>query len=147
MPVVSENLNVQGAIVDLLVGVSLALAARKGFHPPRFWKRIGIVAAVLGVIVTMGHMNAPPAVIGAIVDALKDYGVVEGRCNREAVGAVLGGVAGGAVGSQVGRGSGRDIAILAGTAASVGSMARSSSPYLTMAAGSLFFSATLKSSS
>ena len=30
---------------------------------------IGIVAAVLGVIVTMGHMNAPPAVIGHHVAA------------------------------------------------------------------------------
>jgi chemotaxis protein MotA len=30
---------------------------------------IGIVAAVLGIIVTMGHMDAPPAVIGAHVAA------------------------------------------------------------------------------
>ncbi len=46
---------------------------------------IGIVAAVLGVIVTMGHMNAPPAVIGHHVAAalvgtflgiLLSYGVV-----------------------------------------------------------------------
>lgn len=34
----------------LLVGVSLALAARKGFHPPRFWKRIGIVAAAAALV-------------------------------------------------------------------------------------------------
>jgi len=47
----------------------------------------------------------------------RDYGVVEGRCNRQAVGAVLGGVVGGAVGSQIGKGSGRDIAILVGTVA------------------------------
>ena len=46
---------------------------------------IGIVAAVLGVIVTMGHMNAPPAVIGHHVAAalvgtflgiLLSYGIV-----------------------------------------------------------------------
>jgi len=46
---------------------------------------IGIVAAVLGVIVTMGHMNAPPAVIGHHVAAalvgtflgiLMSYGIV-----------------------------------------------------------------------
>ncbi len=46
---------------------------------------IGIVAAVLGVIVTMGHMNAPPAVIGHHIAAalvgtflgiLLSYGVV-----------------------------------------------------------------------
>ena len=30
----------------------------------------------------------------------KDYGVVEGHCNTEAIGAVLGGVVGGAVGSR-----------------------------------------------
>lgn len=47
----------------------------------------------------------------------RDYGVVEGRCNREAVGAVLGGVVGGAVGSQVGKGSGRQVAIVVGTIA------------------------------
>lgn len=45
----------------------------------------------------------------------KDYGIVSGRCNREAIGAVLGGVAGGAIGSQVGRGSGRQVAIVIGT--------------------------------
>lgn len=47
----------------------------------------------------------------------KDYGVVEGRCNTAAVGAVVGGVVGGAVGSQVGSGGTRAIAILVGTAA------------------------------
>jgi surface antigen len=47
----------------------------------------------------------------------KDYGVLNGRCNREAVGAVIGGVAGGAIGSQVGRGSGRQVAIVVGTVA------------------------------
>ena len=46
----------------------------------------------------------------------RDYGILGGRCDREAVGAVLGGVLGGAVGSQVGDGSGRQIAILVGTA-------------------------------
>jgi surface antigen len=44
----------------------------------------------------------------------RDYGVLAGRCNREAVGAAIGAVAGAAVGSQVGKGSGRDIAILVG---------------------------------
>ncbi len=46
-----------------------------------------------------------------------DYDIITGRCNRQAVGAVLGGVVGGAVGSQVGKGSGRQIAILVGTIA------------------------------
>jgi surface antigen len=46
-----------------------------------------------------------------------DYGVLEGRCNREQVGAVLGGVVGGAIGSQVGQGENRPIAIAIGTIA------------------------------
>jgi surface antigen len=44
-----------------------------------------------------------------------DFGIVAGRCDRAAVGAVLGGVLGGAIGSQVGSGDGRPIAILLGT--------------------------------
>jgi len=47
----------------------------------------------------------------------KHYGVINGRCNREAVGAAIGAVAGGAVGSQVGKGENRQIAILVGTVA------------------------------
>jgi surface antigen len=46
----------------------------------------------------------------------RDYGILSGRCDREAVGAVLGGIIGGTVGSQVGDGSGRQVAILVGTA-------------------------------
>jgi surface antigen len=45
----------------------------------------------------------------------KDYGVIDGRCNREAVGAVLGGVVGGAIGSRVGEGDGRAVAIVVGS--------------------------------
>jgi surface antigen len=44
-----------------------------------------------------------------------DYGVVSGRCNTEAVGAVLGGAVGGVVGSQVGKGEGRAVAVVLGT--------------------------------
>ena len=44
----------------------------------------------------------------------RDYGVLSGNCNREAVGAVLGGVAGGAIGSQVGKGGGRQVATVVG---------------------------------
>jgi len=47
----------------------------------------------------------------------RHYGVINGRCNREAVGAVVGAVAGGAIGSQVGKGENRQIAILVGTVA------------------------------
>jgi surface antigen len=45
----------------------------------------------------------------------RDYGVVEGRCLREAAGAAIGGVIGGAIGSQVGGGTGRKVAIVVGT--------------------------------
>lgn len=45
-----------------------------------------------------------------------DYGILEGTCNREAIGAVLGGVVGGAIGSTIGDGNGRMVAIIAGTA-------------------------------
>lgn len=45
----------------------------------------------------------------------KDYGVLLGRCDYTAVGAVLGGVVGGAIGSQVGQGEGRTVAIIVGT--------------------------------
>lgn len=45
-----------------------------------------------------------------------DYGVTLGKCNRDAVGAVIGGVVGGAVGSQIGDGTGRKIATIAGAA-------------------------------
>jgi uncharacterized protein YcfJ len=45
------------------------------------------------------------------------YGVINGRCNREAVGAVIGAAAGGAIGAQVGKGENRPIAILVGTVA------------------------------
>ena len=42
-----------------------------------------------------------------------DYGIIDGRCNREAIGTVLGGVAGGVIGSQVGEG--RAVAVILGT--------------------------------
>jgi surface antigen len=45
----------------------------------------------------------------------KDYGVLEGKCNTAAVGAVLGGVVGGAVGSRVSNDKDRPVAIVIGT--------------------------------
>ncbi len=46
----------------------------------------------------------------------QDYGILAGKCHREAVGAVLGGVVGGVIGSQVGKGDGNKVAIIVGTA-------------------------------
>lgn len=45
----------------------------------------------------------------------RDYGVLEGTCNRKEIGTVLGAVVGGAIGSQVGDGSGRTVAIIVGS--------------------------------
>jgi surface antigen len=45
----------------------------------------------------------------------RDYGVIQGRCHREAVGAAVGGVVGGAIGSTIGQGDGRTVAIIVGS--------------------------------
>ncbi len=45
----------------------------------------------------------------------QDYGVIEGRCDTDKVGAVLGGVVGGVVGSKVGNPENRPVAIVVGT--------------------------------
>lgn len=45
----------------------------------------------------------------------RDYGVLEGNCNRKEIGTVVGAVVGGAIGSQVGDGSGRTVAIIVGS--------------------------------
>lgn len=41
--------------------------------------------------------------------------ILDGRCDRDRLGAVLGGVVGGIAGNQIGRGSGRTAATIAGT--------------------------------
>ncbi len=45
----------------------------------------------------------------------RDYGIMDGNCNREAIGTVLGGAVGGVVGSTVGKGDGKTVAIILGT--------------------------------
>lgn len=45
----------------------------------------------------------------------QDYGIIQGRCNREAIGTVLGGAVGGTIGSAVGKGDGKAVAIILGT--------------------------------
>jgi len=46
----------------------------------------------------------------------RDYDITTGRCNREAIGAVLGGATGALIGSTIGVGDGRTVAIVAGAA-------------------------------
>jgi len=48
-------------------------------------------------------------------DWKEQYGIIDGRCNHSAVGAVLGGAVGGAIGSTVGSGDSRTVAIILGT--------------------------------
>lgn len=45
----------------------------------------------------------------------RDYGIVEGRCNRDDIGTVVGAVVGGAIGSRVGDDSNRAVAIVVGS--------------------------------
>lgn len=47
----------------------------------------------------------------------RDFGIVQGRCNREEVGAVLGGVVGGVIGNQVADRPDRTVATILGAAA------------------------------
>ena len=45
----------------------------------------------------------------------RDYGIVEGHCNRDDIGTVIGAVVGGAIGSKVADGSNRAVAIVIGS--------------------------------
>lgn len=45
----------------------------------------------------------------------QDYGIINGKCNRQAIGTALGGVVGGAIGSSVGKDGNRGAAIILGT--------------------------------
>ncbi len=45
----------------------------------------------------------------------RDYGIIQGKCNRKEIGTVVGAVLGGVVGSQVGDGDGRTVAIVLGS--------------------------------
>jgi surface antigen len=45
----------------------------------------------------------------------RDYGIIEGRCDRDDIGTVAGAVIGGAIGSQVGDDSHRTVAIVIGS--------------------------------
>lgn len=45
----------------------------------------------------------------------KDYGIISGECNWQAIGTVLGGVVGGAVGASVGKDGNKTVAIIIGS--------------------------------
>lgn len=86
----------RGLLVALLmVGIGTALA-----DPPPHAKAHGWRKKFVGYT---GH------------EWVRDYGVLEGRCNRKEIGTVVGAVVGGAIGSQVGEGSDRPVAIIVGS--------------------------------
>ena len=60
------------------------------------------------------YYDYPPILPWHDYDYTNDY-ILDGRCDRERLGAVLGGVIGGVTGSQIGKGSGRTAATIAGT--------------------------------
>ena len=89
-----------------------------------------VAGALLGLLLTIPALADPPAHAPAHGWRKKhdpsyvgytgrewprDYGVVEGTCNRKEIGTVLGAVVGGAIGSQIGDGSGRTVAIIVGS--------------------------------
>ena len=45
----------------------------------------------------------------------RDYDIIGGTCNRQAIGTVLGGAVGGAIGSTVGKGDNKTVAIIIGS--------------------------------
>lgn len=90
----------------------------------RFIAKFGVVFCLIAFT---GALAAPPPWAPAhgyrhknkhgdhAYHAAADFGILQGHCNREAVGAFLGGAVGGVVGSQIGEGSGRVLATVAGT--------------------------------
>jgi surface antigen len=88
-----------GVCASFLAAFSIALAAPPDHAPAHGWRK-----------------KNDPRYVGYTGGGWeRDYGIIGGRCDRDAVGAVLGAVAGGAIGSQIGDGSGRTVAIIAGT--------------------------------
>lgn len=75
----------------------------------------GAVLALAACAGTTDHKERYPGYSGKNWE--QDYGILEGRCNREQVGAVLGGLVGGVIGSQVGEGDERRVAIAIGAIA------------------------------
>ena len=85
--------------------VSFALAAGTAFaDPPAHAKAHG------------WRKKHDPAYVGYTGRAWeRDYGIIEGHCNRKEIGTVVGAVVGGAIGSQIGDGDGRTVAIIVGS--------------------------------
>lgn len=90
-----------GAITAILLGLILAVPAfadPPSHAPAHGWRK----------------KNDPHYVGYTGREWPRDYGIVEGNCNRKEIGTVLGAIAGAAVGSQIGDGSGRNVAIIVG---------------------------------
>jgi surface antigen len=91
--------------------------------------RIALVALIAAVVAAPALADPPahakahgwrkkhdPAYVGYTGrEWTRDFGIIEGRCNRDEIGTVLGAVVGGAIGSQIGEGSERTVAIVVGS--------------------------------
>jgi surface antigen len=94
------NKAVLNMVATVFLGTSMAAIAAPPDHAPAHgWRKKNDGRYV-------GHTGR---------DWERDYGIVAGSCDRDAIGAVLGGVAGGVIGSQIGEGSSRNVAIVVGT--------------------------------
>jgi surface antigen len=93
---------VVGTLTALLASASLQVLADPPDHAPAHGWRKKHDAGYVGYTGTTWE---------------RDYDVTTGRCNREAIGAVLGGVAGGVIGSKVASPENRTVGVLIGAAA------------------------------
>jgi surface antigen len=88
----------------LLIALAIVLTAPALADPPEHAKAHG------------WRKKHDPAYVGYTgKEWPRDYGIIEGRCNRDQIGTVVGAVVGGAIGSQVGEGSERTVAIIVGS--------------------------------
>jgi surface antigen len=92
------------AIAAMLFGLQFGLAAPASAAPPPWAPAHGYDKGR-----GKGRDRGPAEVVYA-----SPY-LVDGRCNREALGGMLGGVVGGVAGSRIGKGDGRTAATIVGT--------------------------------
>ncbi len=98
------RLNIRGMRNQLIVLVSTLICLPALADPPDHAKAHGW---------RKKHEGAYVGYTGK--DWERDYGIIEGRCNRDDIGTVAGAVIGGAIGSQVGDDSHRAVAIVIGS--------------------------------
>ncbi len=99
-----DSVAVRGLVRTLLVAAGLGIALSAFADPPAHAPAHG------------WRKKNDPDYVGYTGRAWeRDYGVIQGRCNRDVIGAVVGAAVGGAIGSRVGEGSDRAVAIVVGS--------------------------------